>query len=113
MDIQNLKELLNEKNYEAAYTLAKKLEKQGNADGIMILSIMYHNGDYVEQDYKKEVELLKKAIKLGSLQAKFNLAIAMGVGAGIKQDAETGKKMINDLAKNNFQQAVDFLNKNN
>lgn len=96
-------------DFKAIYNLAKELDAKGNTEGTLMLSSMYHNGDYVKQDHKKEVKLLRKATKMGSLQSKFNLALAFAAGKGVKQSTSKSMSMMKQLAEDGFDDAIDFL----
>ena len=98
-------------NKDVIYESAKDLNSKGNVEDILALSQMYHNGEYVEQNFKKEVKLLRKATNMGSQQAKFNFALAFATGAGVKQSDHKAISMIKQLADNGFEPAIDFLNK--
>ena len=88
---------------------AKELDAKGDVKGTLILSTMYHNGDYVKQSFKKEVKLLRKAVRMGNLQAKFNLALAFATGEGVKQSTDKAMSMMEQLADDGFEDAIDFL----
>jgi len=112
-DGSNYMETINEftanGNYKGAYAISKKLDVDGVIEGTLILSGLYHNGDYVKQSYKKEVELLKKAIKMGSSVAKYKLAAAYILGKGTKKKESKALRMMNELADVGFESALKFL----
>ncbi|QSZ41209.1 hypothetical protein GJV85_03470 [Sulfurimonas aquatica] len=108
-DTDIIKQLVEQNDYKTIYKLAKNLDEKGIVDGTLMLSVMYHNGDYVKQNYKREVKLLRKATKMGSLQAKFNLAMAFATGSGIKQNIDKAISMMEQLADDGFEPAIDFL----
>jgi len=96
-------------NGKGLYQAAKELDANGDVEGTLILSEMYHNGDYVKQSYKKEVKLLRKAVKMGSPEAKFNFAMAFATGSGVKQSTYKAISMMEQLADDGFKPALDFL----
>jgi len=102
-------ELEENGDYKTMYNLAKELDANGNGEGTLLLSIMYHNGDIVKQNFKKEVKLLRKAVKMGSQQAKFNFALAFVTGKGVKQSTSKAISMMEQLADYGFEPAIDFL----
>jgi len=94
---------------ETAFELATELHEMEVANGTYTLSIFYHNGDYVAQDFKKEVELLQKAAEQGFEPAIFNLALALTMGKGIEQDVDIGYEMICDLADAGYEDAIELF----
>lgn len=106
---ETFNELEESGDYKAIYNLARELDAKGNVEGTLVLSSMYHNGDYVKQNFKKEVKLLRKAVKMGSLQAKFNFALAFATGAGVKQSDYKAINMMEQLADIGFGPALEFL----
>lgn len=102
-------ELVATEDFKTIYNLAKELDSKGVVEGTLLLSEMYHNGDYVEQNYKKEVKLLRKAMKMGSLEAKYNFALAFSTGAGVKQSTYKAMSMMEQLAEDGYEPAIDFL----
>ena len=71
-----LEEFLRDGDFDSASKLASKLDQMGSVDGTYELSQMYHNGDGVEQDYKKEVDLLWRASIRKHKPSMYNLSLA-------------------------------------
>jgi len=101
--------IIEQEDYQTAFELATELDELDVPNGTYALSIMYHNGQHVEQDYEKEVELLKKASAEGFEPAMFNLAIATSLGKGIEQDLEIGYMMNENLASAGYEDAIELL----
>ncbi len=106
---ETFNELVANGDYRAIYNLAKGLDAQGIVEGTLTLSQMYHNGDYVKQNFKREVKLLRKAVMIGSQQAKYNFALAFATGEGVKQSTYKAMSMMEQLAADGFEPAIDFL----
>ena len=59
--------------YEEALPLFEKLAREGDAEAMYYLGIMYYEGWGVDKDLDKAVEWWKKANRRGSLDAKYML----------------------------------------
>jgi len=101
--------LIEEEDYKTAFDLATELDDMDIENGTYALSIFYHNGQHVAQNYTREVSLLQKAASQGYEPAIFNLAMAMSLGKGIEQDAEMGFEMICDLAEDGYEPAIEMM----
>lgn len=101
--------LIEKEDFKTAFDLATELDDMDIENGTYALSIFYHNGQHVAQNYKREVSLLQKAASQGYEPAIFNLAMAMSLGKGIEQDAETGFEMISDLAEDGYEPAIEMM----
>lgn len=83
-----------------AAELYKKAAAEGDAYAMWRLSNAYNNGDGVEYDEEKALNLLKQAADAGCPEAECDLAIAyMFNGYGIGEDKEKGKAMMNALVE--------------
>lgn len=100
---------INAGDFATAFELATELHEMEIANGTYALSIFYHNGNYVAQDFKKEVELLQIAAEQAFEPAIFNLALAISLGKGIEQDAELGFEMMVQLADDGYEDAIELL----
>lgn len=97
---------------EGAYNFAKAHRHKSIPNIDFVLSIMYHNGDGVKQDYYKEVHHLEKAARHGYEPAMFHLAMSLGVGSGIEQDADLGLMMMNLLIDSGYEPAIKMMEGN-
>ncbi len=59
--------------YEEALPLFEKLAREGDAEAMYYLGMMYYEGWGVEKDLDKAVEWWKRANRRGSLDAKYML----------------------------------------
>lgn len=94
---------------EGAYNFAKAHRHKSIPNIDFVLSIMYHNGDGVKQDYYKEVKHLKKAARHGYEPAIFHLAMALATGSGIEQDADLGLDMMYALVDSGYGEAIELI----
>ena len=62
--------------------------EQGYADAQFNLGLMYANGEGVEADTSKAVELFKKAAEQGNIDAQNNLAALYYTGEGVARDVD-------------------------
>lgn len=83
-----------------AAELYKKAAATGDAYAMWRLSKAYNNGDGVEYDEDKALELLKQAADSGCEEAQCDLALAyMFNWYGIGEDKEKGKAMMDALVE--------------
>ncbi len=108
-NVLNLFRFLREEKFKEAYHIAKALDSIGVLEGTFALSQMYHNGDYVTQNYSMEVKFLQKASKQGFKLAQYRLALAFMLGKGVEQDLEMGYEMMFDLSNDGYEPAEEFL----
>lgn len=81
-----------------AAELYKKAANEGDAYAMWRLSIAYNNGDGVEYDEVKALNLLKQAANAGCLEAECDIALAyMFNWYGIGEDKEKGKAIMDAL----------------
>lgn len=66
-------ELFENDKYEEALPLFKELAKEGNAEAMYYIGMMYYEGWGVEKSQEQAVEWWKKANRRGSLDAKYML----------------------------------------
>ena len=71
--LQRAVELFEQDRYEEALPIFQKLAKQGNAEAMYYIGMMYYEGWGVEKSQEKAVEWWKKADRRGSLDAKYML----------------------------------------
>lgn len=107
--INKLEKHLKDENFKAASKTALELDGRGVVDGTYALSIMYHNGDGVKQDYKKEVELLWRASLRKHNPSIYNLSLALVAGKGVKPDAKLALYLMESLAEDDYEPALEML----
>ena len=66
---------------------------------IIKLGKMYEKGQYVEQNYKKAIELYKDVVKKGNLEGNFFLANLYETGKGVKKDLVEANKLYKLVAR--------------
>ncbi|WP_050724129.1 tetratricopeptide repeat protein [Nitratiruptor sp. SB155-2] len=71
--IEKAVDLFENDKYDEALPIFKKLAKEGDAEAMYYLGMMYYEGWGVEKDEKMAVEWWKKANRRGSLDAKYML----------------------------------------
>jgi hypothetical protein len=87
-----------DKKVEAAAWVHRAAEA-GDANAQLALSMLYKQGNGVEQDLSQSTEWLKKAVKSGSPEATFQLAVAYYQGNGVQQDYQRAAKLFKEMAK--------------
>ena len=99
-DSEKADKLLLENKFDEAAELYQKAADEGDAYAMWRLSNAYGNGDGVDWDEAKALELLKKSAQAGCEEAKCNLAFAyMFDWSNIGKDEEKGKEMLEELIK--------------
>ena len=88
-----------EGNYRKALEYLTKAAELGNMDAHCKLSMMYHSGDGVEKDEKKEVYHLEQAAIGGHPQARNNLSCKEVINSHIMGEQLGDAKMKNDYLK--------------
>ena len=73
------------------------------------LAIMYYNGQGVEQNYAKAIELYKMAINLGNVEAIFNLGLMYEYGKGVEKNIDNAIKYYKESADMGYQSGVEAL----
>lgn len=87
-----------EQNQEKAVKIFEKLSAEGFANAVYMMGSFYYNGggEYVEKDTVKGWELIRKACKLGSPFAEYEVAIQI---CAQQEDRTFTKQVINLLEK--------------
>ena len=100
-DCSKADKLLLQNRFEEAVELYQKAADQGNAYAKWRLYGAYVNGDGVEFDESRAVQLLKEAAEGGCEEAKCDLAYAYIFDwfSDIEKDADKGKHMLDELVK--------------
>ncbi|MDY6187442.1 MAG: tetratricopeptide repeat protein, partial [Campylobacter sp.] len=76
----------NNKEYDKAAELFKKVCDGGEVRGCSNLGVMYEKGFGVEKNEQKAVELYKKACDGGHMLGCHNLGSRYAIGNGVKKD---------------------------
>lgn len=99
-DSEKADKLRIENKFDEAAELYQKAADEGDAYAKWRLSNAYSNGDGVDWNEAKALELLRQAAQEGCEEAKCTLAFAYMFDLyGIGKDIEKGKAMLDDLVK--------------
>jgi len=99
-DSKKADKLRLENKFDEAAELYQKAADEGDAYAKWRLSNAYGNGEGVDWDEAKALELLKQAAQDGCEEAKCNLALAyLFDWFGIGKEPEKGKEMLEELVK--------------
>ena len=99
-DSEKADKLRLENKFDEAAELYQKAADEGDAYAMWRLANAYGNGDGVDWDEAKAIELLKQSAQAGCEEAKCNLAFAyMFDWSNIGKDEEKGKEMLEELIK--------------
>lgn len=99
-DSEKADKLRLENKFDEAAELYQKAADEGDAYAMWRLSNAYDNGDGVDLDEAKALELLKQSAQAGCEEAKCDLAFAyMFDWYNIGKDEEKGKEMLEELIK--------------
>ncbi|MRI58037.1 MAG: hypothetical protein C6H99_00855 [Epsilonproteobacteria bacterium] len=71
--LQKAVELFEEDRFKEAFPLFEKLAKEGSAEAMYYVGMMYYEGWGVEKSQQKAIEWWKRADRRGSLDAKYML----------------------------------------
>ncbi len=66
-------ELFEKDRYQEAYEIFKELAREGDAEAMYYIGVLYYEGWGVEKSVDKAVEWWKRANRRGSLDAKYML----------------------------------------
>ena len=99
-DSEKADKLRLENKFDEAAELYQKAADEGDAYAMWRLANAYGNGDGVDWDEAKAIELLKQSAQAGCEEAKCDLAFAyMFDWSNIGKDEEKGKEMLEELIK--------------
>ena len=99
-DSKKADKLRLENKFDEAAELYQKAADEGDAYAMWRLSKAYNNGDGVDWDEAKALELLKQSAQAGCEEAKCDLAFAyMFDWYNIGKDEEKGKEILEELIK--------------
>jgi hypothetical protein len=98
---------LDKGDYQGAFEYFTKAAALGDMDAHYNLSIMYHMGDCVEKDLKKEMHHLEEAAIGGHPWARYNL----GMHEGVNGREDRGYRHLIIAAKLGFDVALDAVKK--
>lgn len=97
-DCEKADKLRIENKFDEAAELYQKAANKGNAYAMWRLSNAYSDGDGVEWNEKKALELLEQSAHAGCEEAKYDLALAYIFNwYNIGKDEEKGKEMLEKL----------------
>lgn len=110
-DLAIILENTEPKDQQKAIEYYKMAVDNENPDAYALnnLGVCYLTGDGVEVDYKKAVELFKKAAELGDDYAKLNLADNYYLGIGTRQSFEKAFELYKEVAENGNVTALKYL----
>lgn len=77
---------IGEKQYEKAIPLVKRASSKNDPNANFLLSIMYEDGNGVDQDMRESFRFAEKAAYQGHFRAQFFLAVKYAFGKGSTQD---------------------------
>ena len=77
---------IGEKQYEKAIPLVKRASSKNDPNANFLLSIMYEDGNGVDQDMRKSFRFPEKSAYQGHFRAQFSLAFKYALGKGSTQD---------------------------
>lgn len=97
-DSEKADKLRLENKFDEAAELYQKAADKGDSYAMWRLAYAYVNGDGVDWDKTKALELLKKAAKGGCEEAKYDLAI-FNLGKTNEEDIDKGKAMLDNIVK--------------
>ena len=89
--------------------ILKPLVKENYPKALNLMGIIYDNGDGVEVDYKKAVDLYLKAHNTGLRAATFNLGTMYQWGAGVKQDYKKARLLYKEAHEKGYASATKNL----
>ena len=82
---------------------------QGSADAQCSLGVLYRQGNGVEQDDKKAVELFSKAAEQGHAKAEYWMGVVYLNGYGVEQNVSTATEWLEAAAENGATEARQLL----
>ena len=71
--------------------------------------IAYMNGDGVDQDYEKALQLFMEAYEAGSMKAARYVGMVYEQGLGVEQDLNKAKQLYQEAAEYEYPDAIDAL----
>lgn len=95
-----VEEVISKISADSLKILIDKGEK-GDTSVQAFLTVLYYNGERIEEDLEKSFYWCEKAAKLGNIKAMFHLGIFYEYGNGIKQDYLKAKYWYENASKLN------------
>ena len=89
----------------------RKAAEQGYDKAQFNLSVMYHKGYGVKQDYGQELKWLRKAALQGFVEAQFNLGAMYYEGQGVKGNYAGAIRWFQMAANNGSDRAKEILSR--
>ena len=71
--------------------------------------IAYMNGDGVDQDYEKALQLFMEAYEAGSMKAARYVGMVYEQGLGVEQDLNKAKQLYQEAAEYEYPDDIDAL----
>lgn len=96
--LYGLKKYYVEKDYDAAISYFKKVDKAKNVAGKTMLAVCYGNKDYVKRNVKKAFKTLNKVT--GSPIADYYLSSMLETGTGTDVDEKRALSLLTNAAEN-------------
>lgn len=92
------------------YLLMRQSAEHGNKNAMAILGSIYLLGEGVKENGAEAVRWLEKSIEFGNEDSKSLLGMALVTGkAGVKQDMERGRQLLEHAAAQGDEQSVRML----
>jgi len=85
-------------DYEHAYLILKKLAEQGDTEAMILLGVMYANGDYVKKSAYTAYSYFTKASEGNSVLGKTLRAACFMKGIGVQHDREKAIDILEEAA---------------
>lgn len=98
-----------EKDPKAAFDLAQKSQRTGNADGLCLLAEYYGKGIGTKANPQKSASLYGRGAKLGDPAAQYYFARCLAAGFGIHPNMEACKQWLHQSSANGNSNATQFL----
>ena len=102
---QKAREALSSGDYDAAFAFFKEAAEDGDPAGINGLGACYFQGNGVEKDIAKALELYGQAAELGAPSAQYNLAVLYQKGRHIERDTERALHLFEKSAEQGYRLA--------
>ena len=96
---ESLEQAGPDKDYEEAFSWAKKAAAQFNLDGICAMGLAYEHGYGVEEDVEKAFKLYERAAVKGHAPSMTNLGCLYGRGDGVEQDEAKAMEWLEKAAE--------------
>lgn len=92
-------------DYQTAIEKWQTLIRQGSADGLYFLGVMYAGGKGLAQDKTKAFQLYSEAAQKDHISAQYNLGMQYATGEGVAQDFSKAEYWWTKAAERGLMQA--------